>query len=142
MNGDYLIVNKAVLPDFFNLVLKARDLIDNEGYSVSSACLAVDISRSTFYKYKDCVFYPSKEHGRKAILAFRANDERGALWQILNVMNQRGVSIISVQGTPIKTIAYITITVDMKELNVTLEELLSELKKIKPVKTVSVLAID
>ncbi|MBQ7163753.1 MAG: helix-turn-helix domain-containing protein [Clostridia bacterium] len=142
MNNDYLIVNKAVLPAFYEMVLKARNLIDNEGMSVSAACKAADISRSTFYKYKDYIFYPSKDLGRKAIFAFRANDERGTLWQILNVLNKHGGSIISVQGTPIKNIAYITITVDMQEFTGAIDDLLSEFRTLKPVKAVSVLAID
>ena len=142
MNSDYLIVNKAVLPAFFGLVLKARDLIDNEGYSVSMACQAVDISRSTFYKYKDYIFYPSKELGRKAVFALKTSDERGTLWQILNVINEFGGSLISVQGTPIKDTAYITMTVDMQDFNGTIDELLKQLKEIKPVRSVTVLAID
>ena len=133
MNNDYLIVNKAVLPAFYEMVLKARNLIDNEGMSVSAACKAADISRSTFYKYKDYIFYPSKDLGRKAIFAFRAND---------NVLNKHGGSIISVQGTPIKNIAYITITVDMQEFTGAIDDLLSEFRTLKPVKAVSVLAID
>ncbi len=142
MVDDYLIVHRSVLPEFFELVLQARDLIDNGGYSVSAACEALNISRSTFYKYKDCIFYPSKELGRKAIFSFKTNDEKGALSHILNVIFENGGSLISIQGTPIKNVAYITLTVDLKDFQGPIDELVAKFKKIKPVKNVSVLAID
>ena len=142
MVKDYLIVHRSVLPEFFELVLEARDLIDNEGYSVSAACDKVNISRSTFYKYKDYIFYPSKERGRKAIFSFKTNDEKGALSHILNVIFENGGSLNSIQGTPIKNIAYITISVDLRDYQGPIEELVQKFKSIKPVKNVTVIAID
>ena len=60
---EYYIVHRSLLPDYYENVIMARDMVENEGHSVSHACAAAGISRSTFYKYKDFVFHPSKEYG-------------------------------------------------------------------------------
>ena len=142
MINDFLIVHKSILPQFFELVLKARDLIDNENYSVSDACKAVDISRSTFYKYKDCIYYPSKELGRKAIFTFKTQDEKGTLMNILNVVYEFGGNVTSIQGTPIKNMAYVTATIDLTNFNGQIENLTARFREIKSVKAVNVIAID
>lgn len=140
---EYFIVHKSLLPEFYDQVIRARDLVDNEGCSVSYACDTTGISRSTFYKYKDSIFYPSKEYGRKAIFALKTMDKRGVLSNILNLVYENDGSVISInQGIPIKDTAYITITVDLQEYKGMIEELIVKFKKIKGVKSVTLLAID
>ena len=68
MKSDFLIVHKKVLPENFTAVIEVRDLIQNSNLSVSEACKKVGISRCTFYKYKDYVFTPQQELGKKAII--------------------------------------------------------------------------
>ena len=54
MKGKYLIVDKAILPDYFEKVIEARTLLrDGKFQNVSEAVKEVGISRSTYYKYKD-----------------------------------------------------------------------------------------
>ncbi|MGN1342963.1 MAG: helix-turn-helix domain-containing protein, partial [Traorella sp.] len=48
----YLIIDKEVLPKYFEKVVEAKQLVD-EGYDVTKAVQEVGISRSTYYKYKD-----------------------------------------------------------------------------------------
>lgn len=38
MDNDYVIIKKTKLPQGYNEVLKAKDLINSEGKSVSDAC--------------------------------------------------------------------------------------------------------
>ncbi len=143
MANEFFIIHKSILPDFYNLVIRARDLVENEGYSVSAACQNVNISRSTYYKYKECIFNPSKEFGRKAILAFKTHDEMGVLSNILNVAYENKCSVISInQGIPIKNNAYITLTLDLQKYDESLEDLIAKFKSIKYVKTVSITAVD
>ena len=140
---EYYIVHRSLLPDYYENVIMARDMVENEGHSVSHACAAAGISRSTFYKYKDFVFHPSKEYGRKAIFTFKAADKRGVLANILNLIYENGGSIIAInQGISINNTAYITITIDLQEYKGVVEDFIVTLKKIKGVKNVSLVAIE
>ena len=71
MKGDFLIIHKNVLPPFYEKVVQASRLIEEENKSISDVCKELDISRSTFYKYKDKVFVLKSEFGRKAIISFK-----------------------------------------------------------------------
>ena len=66
----YLIINKKVLPDYFEKVVDAKNLVEH-GFDVSSAVKKVGISRSTYYKYKDYVFTPNEDttRGKRAIIS-------------------------------------------------------------------------
>ena len=53
----YIVVDTAVLPEIFGKVLEVKKLVaDKTERSFSSACKRMGISRSAFYKYRDCVF--------------------------------------------------------------------------------------
>ena len=80
--NEYFIVHKSILPEYFEQVIKARELINDKDYSVSDACKALNISRSTYYKYKDYIFRPSKDSGNKAIFVIKTIDEKGVLSSI------------------------------------------------------------
>ena len=60
-----LIVQSNVLPDVFEKVIAAKNLLKSgDATTIQQACAMVSLSRSTFYKYKDTVFdYTTQERG-------------------------------------------------------------------------------
>ena len=59
MSSNYLIVDKKILPSYYEKVIEARLLLESgEVREVNSAVKRVGISRSTYYKYKDYIFAP------------------------------------------------------------------------------------
>ena len=143
MTNDFLIVHKDILPKNVLLVLKAEKLIDEDNLSVSDACKKVDISRGTFYKYKDLVFLPSSDFGKKAIFSFVLDNNKGILSTLLNYIAERGGNILSInQETPIHGIAYVTITIDVIEVLDELNRFLEETLKISGVRSAKLLAIE
>ncbi len=57
----YYIVDSSILPESFDKVIQARQLLESgKVKQVSEAVKVVGISRGTFYKYKDLVFLPKK----------------------------------------------------------------------------------
>ncbi|MBQ4587070.1 MAG: hypothetical protein IJB13_04695, partial [Clostridia bacterium] len=78
-NTEYLIIDKSILPEYFDLVLKAKSLVEDEDVSVSLACKQTGISRSTFYKYKDKIYRSSESYGKKSIISFKLADSPGVL---------------------------------------------------------------
>lgn len=143
MQSEFLIVHKDVLPPYYSKVAKAVYLMEHETKNVSDVCKDLDISRSTFYKYKDKVFELSGTYGRKAILSFKVEDEKGVLSAILNGIAEYQGNVLTInQDMPIHGIAYVTITIDCNELSVSVYELIGKLKKIQKVKDVNLVAFE
>ena len=52
MQSNYLIVDRRILPDYYEKVVQARDMLrEGRVKEVSEAVKLVGISRSTYYKY-------------------------------------------------------------------------------------------
>ena len=143
MDNKYLIVSTSVLPEYFEQVVKTREMIESGEINISKACQKNNISRSTYYKYKDNVFRPDREYGKKSIFAFKMADEKGVLSSILTVINEFNANIIAInQAMPIKNYAYVTITLDISDSNKPLQELTKKLKQIKHVKSANIIAFE
>ena len=134
MKGKYLIVDKAILPDYFEKVIEARTLLrDGKFQNVSEAVKEVGISRSTYYKYKDFVFSPPDSNiGRKALISIMLEDKKGALSEILNFLYSVECNIITInQNIPIYEVASIIISMDISDTKTPIEEILVNLKTVK-----------
>lgn len=142
-SNEYFIVHKSVLPEYFEQVIKARELINDKNYSISDACKEQNISRSTYYKYKDYIFRPSKDSGNKAIFVVKTIDEKGILSSMLSIVYERVGNIISInQDTPLDGTAYITVSIDVSELNCSIEKLKEDLSNINGVKSVDIMGVE
>lgn len=143
MGAEYLIVDKTILPDYFDLVLKTKSLVVDENKSVSQSCKETGISRSTFYKYKDKIFKTSTGYGKKAILNFKLFDAAGVLSNIIHDIYSHGGNIIAVNSTlPVNSVNFVTVVVDVDNLKMELQNMLKELKLIKHVKSASIVAVE
>jgi len=145
MKGKYLIVDKAILPDYFEKVIEARTLLrDGKFQNVSEAVKEVGISRSTYYKYKDFVFSPSDSNiGRKALISIMLEDKKGALSEILNFLYSIECNIITInQNIPINEVASIIISMDISDTKTPIEEILVNLKTVKYVVSSKLVALE
>lgn len=140
---EYLLVHKSVLPDYFSLVVECRELIEEAKMSVSDACKKLNISRSTYYKYKDFVFEKKTSSTEVAIIAIRMDDKKGLLGSVLSVISEHHGNIITLnQDMPINQVAYITISINIKELSISVSQLVKKINNIAGVKLVELLAIE
>lgn len=143
MLKEFLMIHKDVLPPCYEQVIKANKLIEHEGKSVSDVCKELDISRSTFYKYKDKVFELSSTYAKKAIISFRTEHEKGVLSNILNTISSLNGNVLTInQDMPLHNMAYITIALETGELSVSVYELIAQLKKLPKIKEVNLLAFE
>jgi len=144
MIQDYLIVNKKILPSCLDQIIEARNLLQSgKVSSVSEAVSRVGISRSTYYKYKDYVFKPSENMGRKFSLSMILDDQSGNLSEVLSVLSQHKTSIITIhQDIPINKAASVTITLDAKNMNINIEDLITHLKAFEGVHNVQLIAME
>ncbi len=145
MKGDYLIVHKKILPVYYEKVLEARNLLESGAErDVSAAVRAVGISRSTYYKYKDYIYSPeSGEMGRKAVISMLLSHEIGVLSTVLNKLSALDVNVLTIsQNLPIRDIASVLMTLDVSQMNVSVEETIQTLGSISGVENLTLVAIE
>ena len=66
MERRFYLVDAQVLPEVFLKVIRAKELLaSGQARNISAATRSVGLSRSAFYKYKDCIF--DSENGRELI---------------------------------------------------------------------------
>lgn len=113
-DSSFIVISTDVLPEIFPKVLEVKRLLAcGDEKSSASACKRIGISRSAFYKYKDCVFAYEEKLTQKIISYYALlKDEPGVLSSILAEFHRQGANIITVnQNMPIDGVAAVNITV-------------------------------
>ncbi|MDO5707342.1 MAG: ACT domain-containing protein [Andreesenia angusta] len=144
-SSKYLIIEKEVLPDIFEKVLLAKELLMIGEYKeVTEAVKEVGISRSSFYKYRDKVFrFSEKNVSKKVIMNFMLNHRQGVLAYLIKTLSSFGGNILTInQEIPINGIASVNITFEIQSLSRNLDKMTSELKKIDGVSQASIIAME
>jgi len=145
MLNDFLIIDKRILPDYFQKVVEARALLEQgKVREVSQAVKKVGISRSTYYKYKDYVLSPSDVTiGRKAVLSMLLSHEIGVLSTALNELSSMGVNVLTIsQSLPVRDSASVIMTLDVARMEIAIEEAISRLSGISGVENAYLVAIE
>lgn len=142
--SDYYIIKKEVLPDYMENVLKAQKLINDKSLSITESCNICNISRSTFYKYKNMI-YEMKEFtkGRTAQLSLLIDNVTGSLNEVIKVLNLFDANIITInQSMPLNNTAIVQVTIDISNMTLNIDELINELKKLKITKKAKLISIE
>ena len=145
MLENFLIVNKEILPDYYEKVVEARNMI-NEGRvkGISEAVKQVGISRSTYYKYKDYIFAPGENtSGRKAVISLMLNHEKGILSEVLNQLSNMNANILTItQSLPINRKASVVLSLDISDIAASIEEIIAALAAIHGVSNAKLFSIE
>ncbi len=110
----FVLVDEQVLPTIFQKVLEAKQyLLKDEAQNLTEACKMADVSRSAFYKYKDCItYYEDGQNSSEMTFYLKLSDEPGVLSAVLTVLSDFKANIITLnQNVPSETVARVTITV-------------------------------
>ncbi len=145
MKNNYIIVDKSILPDYYEKVIEARTyLAEGKCRDVSEAVKAVGISRSTYYKYKDFVFLPNDfSTCRKAVISFTLVHEAGKLVEVLNIISDFEASILTItQNLPINGKAHVVISIDLTNSKSHIEEIIRKISEIKGASGTKLVAVD
>ena len=145
INSKYLLVDKQILPSYYEKVIEARSLLTSGNVKdVSEAAKAVGISRSTYYKYKDYIFATNSDiDGRKAIISFTLAHKPGILSNVLKVLSENGANILTItQNLPVNSKAHVVLTLDVTELKQELTPLLKEINSIDGVSGAKLIAVE
>lgn len=139
---EYYIVDKRILPNSIQNVIKVNDIVQKEKISKYEAIKRVGISRSTYYKYKDYI-KPFFESGKDTVFSIYMSleDEPGVLARILDVIADTGMNIltitqnIAIDGVSKSTIALQTNEDVLRKIEGMLESI-SELKGVKDLRII------
>ena len=140
-----LIVQTNVLPDVFEKVIAAKNLLKSgDANTIQQACAMVSLSRSTFYKYKDTVFdYTTQERGRIVNIFMLLSHEPGILSNILNIIASFKGNILTInQNIPVLDVASLTLTIDTKHMSITPAKLIKEIADSKGCKEIEIIAME
>jgi len=145
MDNSYIIIDYNIAPDVFKRVVEAKKLIASGKYkSVNEALDTAKLSRTAFYKYKNHIF-SSGDAGINniATLAFTLDDVTGVLSDILACLAKKGISVLTInQNIPVNGIANITISLRLSDSDISIDVVVEELKHIKGVNKVHLLAMN
>ena len=145
MSGDYLVIDKRVLPDVYGKVLDAKKLLkDGKVKEITEAVKIAGISRSVYYKYKDFVFeFSETSEGRKITFNIILKNEKGVLSNISNYIAEQGGDILTInQGIPLNGYANLSITIDLSTVDGDIKTLTDGLLNIKNVDKVEFIGME
>lgn len=130
MERRFLLVDVDVLPEVFLKVLYAKELLaSGKAKNISAATREADLSRSAFYKYKDCIFDARND---RQVITVNATllDQTGALQSLLAGISAAGGSVVTInQATPESGAAKVSVSVRTDTMQMSVEEMLTRLRR-------------
>lgn len=138
----YYIVSENALPRGLKQVCEVREmLISGKAKNVSEAVKLVGISRSEYYRYRDCIEPYVREY-KDNIITLQAvlTDRAGVLSSFLNAVARAGANVLTVnQSIPIDGAAGISLSVSTGEMRMKQETLMKRLLTIDGVQSAQIL---
>lgn len=141
----YYVVSGDILPDVLEQVMQARILLQSgKAKRISEAVKMVGISRGTYYKYKDAVFsFNAEQSNRKAIISLILRNEKGTLSKVLSLVSVKQVNVLAINQTiPINGIANVALTLDISDLEISIQYLVSLIEAMPMVEKADLVAVE
>ena len=128
----YYVVKERAVPEVLLKVVEAKKLLDSgKVQTVQEAAEKMDISRSSFYKYKDDIF-PFHEEARGKTITFiiKMDDEPRLLSVVLGAIARFHGNILTIhQSIPINGVATLTLSVDILPGEGDIEAMVEEIEE-------------
>ncbi|MBF1051475.1 MAG: ACT domain-containing protein [Peptostreptococcaceae bacterium] len=140
-----LLVDSEVLPDVYSKVVMAKQLlVSGKARGVSDAVKKANISRSSYYKYKDFVFNSNVEIiEKRATIEISVENIQGILSEILDIFAKQKANILTINQTiPLNNIATLTITIDVTQMPITVDKLINKVKNKTDILEIKLLGIE
>lgn len=129
--GQFYLVREDVLTESMQKMLEAKRLLaSGEEKTIQEATRRVGLSRSAYYKYKDTVF-PFESIARERVLTIfiQMEDQKGSLATLLQLIAETRCNVLTIHQTiPVQGRANITLSLDVTEMLIKLEEFMQKLK--------------
>ena len=143
-DGDtYYVVKKRALPEVLLKVVEVKRLLEAEpGTTVQKAAETVDLSRSSFYKYKDDIFpFYDNAKGKTITLVMQMDDEPGLLSDLLHIVAVYHANILTIhQSIPVNGVATLTLSMEVLESTGNVSRMVEDMEEKHGVHYVKILA--
>ena len=138
----YVLKEKAV-PEVLLKVVEAKRLLESGRVSsVQEATERVDISRSSFYKYKEDIFpFHNNVKGKTITMVIQMDDEPGLLSAILRTIADSHANILTIhQSIPVNGIASLTLSVEILPDSADVNRMMEQIEQQEGVHYLKILA--
>ncbi|CAH2215315.1 chorismate mutase [Tepidibacter aestuarii] len=139
----FYLIDEEVVPDVYRKVIEVKKILSSGKVNqVTEAVKIVGISRGAFYKYKDYVFLSSNDQlGNIVTFSMFLDHTKGVLSATLNRLADFGCNVITInQNIPINDVASLTLTVDTKDMSISIEDVIEKVKELNGVCSLQILA--
>ena len=139
---EYYLVREDILPEAIKKTIRVKEILRrHQTRTINEAVQLMDLSRSAFYKYKDYVYpFHDLSQGRIVTFSIMINDRPGELSQVLNIVAGNNASILTInKGIPLQVLSNVTMSIETKNMKVTVEELMKMLMKQPGINTVKLI---
>lgn len=129
----FLLVEAKVLPEVFIKVVEAKTLLARgKAKNSSQAAQMAGISRSAFYKYRDCVLLYDERMSKSIVTFYLTLEDRpGVLSTLLGELYKAGANIITVnQNIPVDGVALVSVSAHTGDQSLSCAEILDRLGEI------------
>lgn len=144
-NRKFYLIREDVLPESVIKTLKVKDALkNNSNLSIYDAVKQFNLSRSAFYKYRETIFPVDEKilDQREFTLILYVNDIVGMLAQVLNSISQLQLSVLTIhQSVPIEDKATITLSLNARNSNLSIDEVIESLREINHVTKVDLISM-
>lgn len=139
----YYIVSSNVLPEVFIKVMQVKKIL-SEGSceKINDAVKLVGISRSTYYKYKDSIFdfYDERKDNIITVMIMLEHVS-GTLSKILDLIAKHNANVLTInQNIPQNNIAMVSLSIEVSNLDESIEELFDTIKDQLGVKSLRIVS--
>ena len=144
-DNSFFIVKKRAVPEVLLKVVEAKRLLDSErAITVQEATERVDISRSSFYKYKDDIFpFHDNTRGRTLTFMLQLDDVPGLLSGVLGVLASAKANVLTIhQAIPTGGIASITLSVEIQPETEDTESIMRRLEQLEGIHYLKILGFE
>lgn len=139
----YYVLKEKAVPEVLLKVVEAKRLLNADKYmTVKEATDKVDISRSSFYKYKDDIFpFDDNTKGRIITLAMEVLDRAGLLSDILSIVAKFKANILTIhQSIPVGGLANVSLSIEVLKDTGKISEMVGDIKTVNGIYDVKILA--
>ena len=141
--AEFYVVKKKAVPEVLLKVVEAKRLLESGRIAtIQEAADAVNISRSSFYKYKDDIFqFHDNSQGTTFTITFQMDDEPGLLSDVLKDIAAFGANILTIhQSIPINGMASLSLSIQILKNTGSVSDIISKLENEQGVHSVKMVA--
>ena len=141
--SQYFVLKEKAVPEVLLKVVEAKRLLESgRASSVQEATDMVEISRSSFYKYKEDIFpFHENVKGKTVTMVIQLDDEPGLLSIVLKTIAEYHANILTIhQSVPVNGIASLTLSVDVLPETRDLSIMVDEIERVEGIHYIKILA--